>query len=126
MKEALYYRKIENKEVICDLCPHHCNIKNDKLGICKVRKNIDGILYTLNYGIISSAALDPIEKKPLFNFMPGTYIFSIGSIGCNLGCVFCQNWEIATACTSALERSDKNIPVDLIVRLEERRVGKEC
>ena len=79
----------------------------------------------MNYGIVSSAALDPIEKKHLFNFMPGTYIFSIGSVGCNLGCVFCQNWSIATADKSALDRSEKNITPETIVSaaLESKKQG---
>ena len=96
MFEASYYKKTDDGSVICELCPHHCRIAPDKSGICHVRKNIEGTLYSLNYGIVSSAALDPIEKKPLFNFMQGSYIFLIWSIGCNLGCSFCQNCQIST------------------------------
>lgn len=93
--EAMFYEKLENKEVRCALCPHHCWIGRDGRGICGVRKNIDGILYSLNYGEISSIGVDPIEKKPLHRFHPGTGILSVGSVGCNLKCPFCQNHSIA-------------------------------
>ena len=96
MKEALYYEKESENRVRCLLCPHHCLIRSGRKGICQVRENRNGHLFSLNYGVISSAALDPIEKKPLYNFMPGTQILSIGSIGCNLSCDFCQNWQIAS------------------------------
>ncbi|MGB9813966.1 MAG: AmmeMemoRadiSam system radical SAM enzyme [Thermovenabulum sp.] len=95
MKEAMFYKKMEEDSVICELCPHHCRIKNGFHGICKVRKNVRGVLYTENYSKISSWAMDPIEKKPLYHFYPGSYIFSVGSFGCNFRCKFCQNWQIA-------------------------------
>ena len=113
MIEASYYKKSDNNIVICELCPHNCTIESGKTGICKVRKNISGILYSLNYGIISSAALDPIEKKPLSEFMPGSYIFSIGSIGCNLGCSFCQNWSIAVANEEAMRSILHVVPTNV-------------
>ncbi|MFA5576178.1 MAG: AmmeMemoRadiSam system radical SAM enzyme [Tissierellaceae bacterium] len=94
MKEAMYYKKGDNGEVYCVLCPHYCKIEDGKVGKCRVRKNIDGSLYSLNYGKVTSYAYDPIEKKPLYHFYPGANIFSIGSFGCNLACEFCQNWEI--------------------------------
>ena len=95
MKEALYFEKYDNKTVLCRLCPHNCKIKPDRLGACRVRKNIDGVLYSMNYGRVASIALDPIEKKPLYHFYPGTNIVSAGTFGCNLKCSFCQNWSIA-------------------------------
>ena len=95
IKEAMFYHKLGNKGVHCFLCPHNCKIPNGGRGFCGVRKNSDGILYTLNYGEISSIAVDPIEKKPLYRFHPGSYILSVGSIGCNLKCPFCQNHTIA-------------------------------
>ncbi len=95
MKEALYYLKLKDNKVQCILCPHQCIINNNKTGICNSRCNIDGILYAAAYKKISSIALDPIEKKPLYHFYPGKKILSIGSIGCNLKCVFCQNFEIS-------------------------------
>jgi len=97
LKEALYYKKLESKKVRCELCPHRCIIENGKIGICNVRKNIDGSLYSLVYGKVSAIAMDPIEKKPLFHFHPGTWIFSISTVGCNLKCKHCQNWEISQA-----------------------------
>ena len=124
MKIAAYYTKMIDNDVVCDLCPHHCRIKPDKTGICRVRKNIGGNLYTLNYGLVSSAALDPIEKKPLFNFHPGSYIFSIGSVGCNLGCLFCQNWNIATADEQAIKFSEKNVDPALIIETALKVVSK--
>lgn len=94
MKEALYYEKRE-QSVQCVLCPHFCNIVDGHTGLCCVRKNIEGVLYTLNYGKVTSVHTDPVEKKPLNFFMPGTLTFSIGSFGCNLGCPFCQNYTIS-------------------------------
>lgn len=97
--EAQFYETTENK-VKCSLCPHGCVLTEGKCGICRVREagrneNGDLILYTLNYGELSSLAMDPIEKKPLINFHPGRDILSIGTYGCNLGCLFCQNYFIA-------------------------------
>jgi pyruvate formate lyase activating enzyme len=94
-KEAMFFEKIENGKVHCFLCPHNCRIPENGRGICGVRKNMGGTLYSLNYGEISSIGVDPIEKKPLHRFHPGTYILSVGSVGCNLKCPFCQNNSIA-------------------------------
>jgi pyruvate formate lyase activating enzyme len=93
--EGLFYSKINNDKVICTLCPHNCKISDGKYGVCKVRKNVNGILISENYGLISSLGFDPIEKKPLYHFYPGKEILSIGSIGCNLQCQFCQNYSIS-------------------------------
>lgn len=95
MQEALYYEKGKDGNVLCRLCPKLCNIRPGHRGFCRVRKNDRGILYTANYGQVTSYALDPIEKKPLYHFYPGSYIFSLGTLGCNLKCGFCQNWQIA-------------------------------
>lgn len=97
MHEALYYNITdkEKKELRCFLCPHHCLLGDGKIGICRVRKNIEGKLYSLIYAQFTSAALDPIEKKPLYHFYPGREILSLGTVGCNLCCQFCQNWEIS-------------------------------
>lgn len=95
MKEALFYEKLDNGAIRCQLCPHRCRISPGGEGICQVRRNLEGVLYTENYGRISSAALDPIEKKPLYHFHPGSSIFSIGTLGCNFKCGFCQNWSIS-------------------------------
>ncbi|MFN4224569.1 MAG: AmmeMemoRadiSam system radical SAM enzyme, partial [Fervidobacterium nodosum] len=101
--EAKYWKRLETfgrsesdeNKLQCVLCPHECLISDGRTGICKVRKNIEGKLYSLNYGEVTSMALDPIEKKPLFHFYPGSSIISIGTWGCNFRCAFCQNWEIS-------------------------------
>lgn len=97
MKEALLYEKGENKNVECHLCPHRCKIQNGKRGICGVRENIDGTLYSLVYNLACSCHIDPIEKKPFFHFFPGSTSLSIATVGCNFSCKFCQNWEISQA-----------------------------
>jgi len=94
-KEALLYEKLENKMVHCYLCNHHCQIAENKFGFCGVRQNTGGKLYTHAYGKVIAAHIDPIEKKPLYHFLPGSYSFSIATIGCNFRCGFCQNWEIS-------------------------------
>ncbi|MBT3208760.1 MAG: AmmeMemoRadiSam system radical SAM enzyme [Bacteroidetes bacterium] len=95
MKEALYYRKIDSQTVECNLCAHNCKIAEGNHGICESRKNNEGKLYSENYGRICSIAIDPIEKKPLYHFHSGKSILSFGSVGCNMKCEFCQNWEIS-------------------------------
>lgn len=95
MKEALLYEKLENKLLHCFLCSHHCRIADQKFGICGVRQNINGILSTHVYGRPCALHVDPIEKKPLYHFFPGSFAFSIATIGCNFHCGFCQNWEIS-------------------------------
>ncbi len=94
-KEALWYEKLDNNIVKCSLCPHGCVISDGKRGICKVRHNDKGILYSANYKKASSIAMDPVEKKPLYHFHPGKYILSVGTYGCNFRCDFCQNYEIS-------------------------------
>lgn len=95
MKEALLYEKLDEQRVRCDLCAHRCVIAAGRKGVCKVRENQDGVLYTLVYGIPLSQAVDPVEKKPLFHFYPGSTAFSIATAGCNLRCDFCQNADIS-------------------------------
>lgn len=89
------YATKEKNGIRCGLCPHRCLIREDQVGLCGVRKNIQGQLCSLNYGEVTAIALDPIEKKPLYHFKPGTQILSVGSYGCNLACSFCQNYEIS-------------------------------
>lgn len=91
-KKALWWEKLEDKKVRCTLCPRYCILKDGQIGFCSIRKNIDGILYAISYGKTTGFAVDPIEKKPLFHFLPGSDILSFGTVGCNLGCKFCQNW----------------------------------
>jgi len=95
MHEAQYYSARAHDFTACELCPRGCVIKPGGIGFCRVRKNLAGTLYALNYGKYTALALDPIEKKPLFHFFPGSRILSIGTFGCSFHCMFCQNWEIA-------------------------------
>lgn len=95
MKEALLYEKLDDQRVRCNLCAHRCVIPPDRKGVCLVRENRGGTLYTLVYGIPLSQAVDPIEKKPLFHFFPGSAAFSIATAGCNFRCAFCQNADIS-------------------------------
>ena len=95
MKEALLYEKLADQRVKCNLCAHRCVIASGSKGVCQVRENRDGELYTLVYGLPLSQAVDPIEKKPLFHFYPGSTAFSIATVGCNFRCDFCQNADIS-------------------------------
>jgi len=95
MKKALYYKKLDNNKVQCELCPQMCVIPEGKAGICFGRRNIGGELFAENYGQTISISMDPIEKKPLYHFYPGRDILSIGPNGCNLRCKFCQNYHIS-------------------------------
>lgn len=88
---------LKDGKVKCKLCSHRCTIKDGKRGICKVRENRGGKLYTLNYGLASSVTPDPIEKKPLYHFYPGTSVFSLGTVSCNFRCLHCQNYSISQA-----------------------------
>ncbi len=97
LKEAVLWEGADGKKVQCKLCAHRCEIGEGKVGQCCVRKNIDGVLYSLTYDKVCSANPDPIEKKPLFHFQPGSRSFSIATMGCNFRCEFCQNWQISQA-----------------------------
>jgi len=96
-KEALWWNLLEGNTIECLLCPKGCHIAEGKTGYCRARKNDHGRLYSLAYGSPIAVHADPIEKKPLYHFYPGTYTFSLGTYGCNLGCVFCQNWGLSQA-----------------------------
>jgi pyruvate formate lyase activating enzyme len=95
MREALFWEPADGGRVHCLLCPNDCRIAEGKAGTCGVRENRGGRLELLRYGAISSLAVDPIEKKPLYHFHPGSTIFSVGFVGCSLRCGFCQNWHIS-------------------------------
>lgn len=95
MQEALFYNKQENNKVKCLLCPWFCELKPDQTGACRVRKNIEGSLKTMVYNKAAAMGIDPIEKKPLYHFLPGRNILSLGMVGCNLHCTFCQNHNIS-------------------------------
>jgi pyruvate formate lyase activating enzyme len=95
MKEALFYEKTNDNNVVCRLCNHHCRIKEGRRGVCGVRENRAGALYSLVYGRVVSENIDPIEKKPLFHVFPGSLSYSIATVGCNFKCDHCQNYQIS-------------------------------
>ena len=123
IKEAMLYRALENKKVSCVLCHHNCQIAPGKLGICSVRQNRDGKLFTRVYGDIIAAHVDPIEKKPLYHFLPGTHSFSIATIGCNFQCPFCQNWQISQASKSKgiQDHGQEYSPYDIVSTAKRHR-----
>ncbi len=106
MHEAMFYKKMPDGRVKCSLCPHNCTIPEGKTGFCGVRANTGGILESLVYGKVSSMAVDPIEKKPLFHFNPSSLVMSFGTLGCTMHCGHCQNWEISHVILA--ESFDKN------------------
>jgi len=125
MKEAMLYEKTEEQAVRCALCAHRCTIQPGQRGICGVRENREGVLYTLVYGRTISAAVDPIEKKPLYHFYPGTKSFSIATVGCNFRCTFCQNADISQAPRDqeGWEQWARDMPPAQVVRMARQQ---EC
>ncbi len=123
MKEAMFWQSKAEGLVFCELCPKGCSIREGHKGFCRVRENRGGVLYTLNYGQVSSYALDPVEKKPLYHFYPDTVILSLGTVGCNLRCGFCQNWQIAQGEPQTLDLSPHQA-VDLAK--QQRDKGLPC
>lgn len=97
MKEAILYQKLSGRRVRCGICQRKCLIADGQVGYCKTRVNRGGKLYTTIYSLVSSINNDPVEKKPVFHFQPGSFCLSLGSFGCNFRCQFCQNWEISWA-----------------------------
>jgi pyruvate formate lyase activating enzyme len=97
LHEAAWYEKLANNLVHCQLCPNSCRLPEGQIGLCRARQNVGGTLYSLVYGQIASAHVDPIEKKPFFHVLPGSQAFSLATPGCNMRCLFCQNWEISQA-----------------------------
>ena len=120
MHEARFYKKEPVNKTRCLLCPHRCLLANNKTGICLTRQNIDGVLYAKNYGQVASYTMDPVEKKPLYHFMPGRELFSIGTWGCNFKCKFCQNWNISQQEVP----SEKFEPADIVeIALHNKAAG---
>jgi len=105
--EAKFYDKLENKKIKCKLCPRECNVGDKERGYCGVRENRGGVYYTLVHSRVCAAHIDPIEKKPLFHYLPGTVAFSIATAGCNVNCKFCQNWDIS-------QSRPEQIPADYV------------
>ena len=116
-KRAVLCKSVGGKKVKCKLCSWQCLISNGKMGGCFVRRNIDGLLYSLNYDKVCSANPDPIEKKPLYHFQPGTYSFSVAAMGCNFRCEFCQNWQISQAALENGRIEGQNISPKRIIEL---------
>lgn len=116
MKEALFYTKLDSGKVRCRLCAHGCLIRKGASGFCGARLNADGSLYALNYSKLVAMNADPVEKKPLYHFLPGTSAFSIASAGCNFRCGFCQNWSISQAGSASMELGQE-IPPASVVKL---------
>ncbi len=117
LKEALFYEKREDRLVQCRLCPRNCLIPDKKRGFCRTRENQGGVLYALDYAKPVAIHIDPIEKKPLFHFLPGTTAYSIATAGCNLKCKFCQNWEISQSQPDELDYTYLE-PEELIRRVK--------
>jgi len=115
-KEAVLWKKDNNDMVLCHLCSHMCKIQNNKFGFCGVRQNIDGILYTYAYGKVIANHVDPIEKKPLYHFIPGTKSYSIATAGCNFRCAFCQNWSISQLGVSGEDLEGTEISASEVVK----------
>ena len=105
--------KQDDNIVICNICSHHCRLREGTTGFCRARKNIGGENRPLNYGIVTGIALDPIEKKPLKNFFPGSFILSVGSFGCNLKCPFCQNHAISQSGEEMVSHAETVSPQEL-------------
>ncbi|MCD6410505.1 AmmeMemoRadiSam system radical SAM enzyme [bacterium] len=96
-KETILYKTLKDQKAQCLNCAHYCVLQENQKGICGTRKNIEGKIFSLNYGKICALSVDPIEKKPLFHFLPGTSTLSVASVGCNFACASCQNWQISQA-----------------------------
>ncbi|MDO9462446.1 MAG: AmmeMemoRadiSam system radical SAM enzyme [Deltaproteobacteria bacterium] len=120
MKEAMFYVKEEEQKVRCNLCNHHCLIMPGKHGICGVRENRDGVLYSLVYGQVIARNIDPIEKKPLFHFHPGSKSYSIATVGCNFHCLFCQNYEISQLSKDEKRIAGESFPPEEVVAAAEK------
>ena len=116
MKEAYLYKKLDRSKVRCDLCAHRCVIEDGKKGKCAVRENRSGTLYSLVYDKVISENVDPIEKKPLFHFLPGTQSLSIATPGCNFKCFYCQNWQISQSPGDHGSIEGHEIPPEKIVK----------
>jgi len=117
MHEAMLYEKLPNSRLRCNICQWRCNITPDKFGVCRMYQSRDGALYNRNYAKASSVAADPIEKKPLFHFFPGSLVFSLGSWGCNFHCQHCQNWEISCPGIDEPWRGSRDVQPQVAIEL---------
>ncbi len=123
LHEASFYESLPDRRVLCTLCPHDCHIPEGAHGACGVRYNRGGKLYSLVYDKVVAREVNPIEKKPFFHFHPGSFAYSISTVGCNLRCAFCQNWEISqwpkANLPKRIESADPLPPVPVCPHLEE-------
>ncbi|OGF25899.1 AmmeMemoRadiSam system radical SAM enzyme [Candidatus Falkowbacteria bacterium RIFOXYB2_FULL_34_18] len=124
MQESQFFKKLPANKVKCLLCNHFCDIAPEKIGICRSRKNENGILKSMVYGHPFDANIDPIEKKPLFHFLPGTNTYSIGTLGCNFTCVNCQNWNISQA--KKIEEQNNDLPFLSPEKIVEDCLNSDC
>ncbi len=120
VKPAKMWKRLEGSVVKCMLCPNGCQLNEDERGICRVRQNIRGSLYSLIYSRIAASHVDPIEKKPMFHFLPGSTAFSVATAGCNMSCQFCQNWQLSQAEPADLD-AERITPEDLTARARQSR-----
>lgn len=120
VKEAMLYKKLKEKQVTCFLCAQHCVIEPGKRGFCGVRENQDGTLVSLVYGRLIAEHVDPIEKKPLFHFLPGSRSYSIATAGCNFRCLFCQNADISQAPREYKAISGRHVTPEAVVESAEK------
>ncbi len=118
IKARLYTE--EDKGIRCGVCPHRCLLKEGMKGICGARQVKDGELYVFNYGLVAAAAVDPMEKKPLYHFYPGRDILSLGTCGCNFQCIFCQNWSLASTEAAECREAHNLQPADVLELLNRR------
>jgi len=119
MREASFYTRESEDAVLCSLCPHRCKIAPGRRGICRVRENREGTLVSLVFGQPAAMHLDPIEKKPLFHFLPGSRAFSVSTVGCNLSCPFCQNHTLSVVERNLPVVSSRSVPPEEVVRQTE-------
>lgn len=124
MKEARFYQKLQEEKIKCVLCPHQCLISPGKRGICGVRENEKGKLFSLVYGKAISWGVDPIEKKPLYHFYPGQTAFSFATVGCNLSCLNCQNYTISQLSKQESKILGEDISPQQIIELTKKRKAK--
>ena len=121
MHEAMFYDREEDNRVRCRLCRHHCLIGDGGYGICRVRRNLGGVLQSLCYGQLVAANADPVEKKPLFHYRPGTFTFSIATPGCNFRCRHCQNYSIAQVEPADLPTGPERSPAEVVAAARRQR-----
>ena len=119
-REAMLYEKLGDSVVRCNVCQWRCVIRPQKSGLCRVRQNKDGVLHILNYSEVSSVAVDPIEKKPLFHFYPASMVFSLGGWGCNFHCIHCQNWQISCQTPWEDKQGSQQISPEASIELAKR------